>query len=171
MKRKKKALKRVKRGFSELDPQSHKGKTTTWLTPLPLIESLGKFDLDPCGYPNHWTAKKLIFPGAKVSCDDGLKAKWRGRVWLNPPYGRGMDMWLGKLQEHGNGIALIFARTDTALFHRIDADMVFFLKGRIAFLDKRKRADTNAGHGSMLIAYGKQNAKAILKSGLAGRAM
>lgn len=179
------------RGFSKLDPQGHIGDTTTWLTPLDFVHKLGKFDLDPCGFAGHWTAKHLLFPGAQVSCDDGLKYKWYGRVWLNPPYGRGMDEWLTKLADHGNGIALVFARTDTNLFHDINPDLTFFLKGRIKFLSPFKRDDkgkiilhprtekpillkvpeesTNAGHGSMLLAWGQRNVKAILKSGIEGK--
>ena len=30
--------------------QSHRAQTTTWLTPPHIIESLGHFDLDPCGH-------------------------------------------------------------------------------------------------------------------------
>lgn len=157
-------MKKIKRGFTDLDPQSHRGKTTTWLTPLELIDRLGVFDLDPCAYKNHKTAKQLIYPPK-----NGLAEKWKGRVWLNPPYGRGMDTWIKKLEDHGNGIALLFARTDTKLFHAIAPDMIFFLQGRIAFLDKNFKADTNAGHGSMLLAYGAKNVKSIRQSGLAGR--
>lgn len=176
-----------KRGFTKLDPQGHIGDTTTWLTPLDMVNSLGKFDLDPCGFPGHWTAKHLIFkPNG-----DGLKYEWYGRVWLNPPYGRGMDEWLTKLADHGNGIALVFARTDTNLFHDINPDLTFFIKGRIKFLSPFKRdgngkpllhprsglpimlktpeESTNAGHGSMLLAWGQRNVKAILRSGIEGK--
>jgi hypothetical protein len=48
--------------------------------------------------------------------DDGLQKEWVGRVYLNPPYGKGMERWLEKLKHHGNGIALIFARTETQCF-------------------------------------------------------
>lgn len=153
-----------KRGFSKLDPQSHVGKTTTWLTPLDFIEQLGTFDLDPCAHKKHKTAKNLI-----ALPKDGLKEKWGGRVWLNPPYGRGMDKWIQKLSDHGNGIALLFARTDTKLFHTVKPDLVFFLKGRIAFLDENFQSDTNAGHGSMLLAWGQKNVNAIFKSGIPGK--
>ncbi len=92
--------------FSATDSQ--KQQTHVWLTPLKLIQSLGEFDLDPCAYPDHCTAKKLIYPP-----ENGLDAAWGGRVWLNPPYGVYARLWLMKLSEHGNGIALLFNRIGT----------------------------------------------------------
>lgn len=153
------------KGFSSLDSPSHEGKTNTWLTPLSLIKSLGEFDLDPCGFPGHKTAEQLI-----CLPDDGLKFGWHGRVWLNPPYGRNIDVWLKRLQQHGNGIALVFARTDTEWFHSLSPDLTFFIKGRIKFLRPDFTADTNAGHGSMLLCYGKTNIDAVLQSGIIGKA-
>ena len=54
-----------------------------WLTPLPLVRSLGDFDLDPCGAPGHATASTVWTP---EEVGDGLSMRWFGRVWLNPPY-------------------------------------------------------------------------------------
>ncbi len=35
---------------------------------------------------------------------------------LNPPYGEQTERWLAKLAKHGNGIALVYARTETKMF-------------------------------------------------------
>lgn len=135
-------------GFSKLDPQNHKGKSDTWLTPLRIINSLGHFDLDPCGYKGHKTAQDIFY-------ERGDEFKWYGRVWLNPPYSE-VGLWLDMLAEHGRGIALVFARTDTrwAQRHFEKASSVFFLKGRIKFLNDKFQESTNAGHGNMLLSYG-----------------
>jgi len=104
-----------------------------WMTPPELVKSLGDFDLDPC------SPIDAPFYHAKTNfttLDCGLTKEWFGRVYLNPPYGRGMEMWLEKLKFHGNGIALIFARTETKCFFEHiwnDADAVLFVKGRIKF--------------------------------------
>lgn len=95
---------------------------------------------------------------------DGLKKSWVGRVWCNPPYGRETFIWLNKLAKHGNGIALIFARTETKGFHKEvwdKADAIFFFKGRIKFyyVDGTEGGVANAP--SCLIAYGKNNVKLI----------
>jgi hypothetical protein len=109
-------------------------------------------DLDPCGFPNHPTAKKLILQPI-----DGLKEQWNGRVWLNPPYGKGVKPWLDKLQQHGNGMALLFGRTDVKWFQGLDFSGINFLSKRIAFLNDRFEQGTNAGVPSILIAFGKNN--------------
>ncbi len=152
------------KGFSTLDNPNHEGQTDTWLTPLSLVESLGKFDFDPCGYPGHNTAKNMI-----CLPDDGLLAEWQGRVWLNPPYGRNIGKWLNKLERYNDGIALVFARTDTKWFQNLKPDAIFFIKGRIAFLKPDKTINTNAGHGSMLIIYGVNNVMSVVYSKLEGK--
>lgn len=84
-----------------------------WLTPPELVQKLGEFDLDPCSPIN---PPFLHATNNFTTNHDGLTQKWFGRVYLNPPYGRGMELWLEKLKYHGNGIALIFARTETKCF-------------------------------------------------------
>jgi hypothetical protein len=93
---------------------------------------------------------------------------------LNPPYGRRAVEWLAKLATHGNGIALIFARTDTAMFHDhvFDrADALLFLLGRLTFHrpDGLGPHPHNSGGPSVLIAYGAENAQRLAACGLAGK--
>lgn len=144
-----------------------------WLTPPHIFTALGAFDLDPCaavGQP--WkTAGKML-----TVKDDGLAHEWEGRVWLNPPYGRSTAVWLERLAQHGTGTALIFARTETRMFFDHvwpHASALCFLRGRIQFhrLDlSTSRVGGGAGSGapSVLIAYGSQDAAALLHSGLPG---
>jgi len=155
------------RGFSRLDNPNHKGQTNVWLTPLWLVKKLGTFDLDPCGYPGHFTAKELYCETDR----DGLAEDWFGRVWLNPPYGNEIGFWLDRLQIHGNGIALVFARTETNWFQRLNPDLIFLLKGRIKFLRPDYSEGSNAGHGSMLLAFGGRNVESVLNSGIEGMAL
>lgn len=155
----------MKKGFSNLDNPNHEGKTNTWLTPLWIIKALGEFDLDPCAFPGHITAKTR-WHGPPLKC--GLENDWFGRVWLNPPYGRNIGKWLKKMDQHKNGIALVFARTDTKWFHDVKPDFRFFLKGRIKFLNSNFEESTNAGHGSVLLVWGKDNLQAIFNSKLNG---
>lgn len=127
--------------------------TDTWLTPLNLIKDIGgEFYLDPCAFPNHRTATHLIsLP------DDGLATQWFGRVWCNPPYSD-VEPWLEKMLEHGNGVALVFARMGTKWAQRQipKCYAVQFLKRRVKFL----KADGSEGNqpscDSMLLYYGEQ---------------
>jgi len=142
-----------------------------YLTPLTMIESLGKFDLDPCAPEpdiRPWdTAKKHYYKSI-----GGLQREWEGRVWCNPPYGRETFRWIEKLGDHGNGIALIFARTETIGFHEHiwnKADAILFLKGRIKFWNVKGEELGCANAPSCLIAFGKENVKALENCGLNGK--
>ena len=142
-------------------------RETRWLTPAPIVEALGQFDLDPCGAPGHDLALKTYL---LENGDDGLRDDWFGRVWLNPPYGKQAEPFLRRMVEHGRGTALIFARTETKSFFQNvweSADAVLFLRGRISFLDARGvAAKANAGAPSCLVAYGQHDVEALEKSGL-----
>lgn len=148
--------------FFACDSVTHEGNTNTWFTPQNIIQTLGPFDLDPCtqSYRPFDTAKSHY---CEDRGSDGLSMDWFGRVWLNPPYGKKIARWLSRLADHGDGIALVFARTETAWAQSLlsRADSVNFLKGRIAFLRADGKPVTNAGTGSMLLAFGAANVEAI----------
>lgn len=143
--------------------------TIEWLTPPELVKKLGVFDLDPC------TPVNPPFVHAKTNFninDDGLQKQWFGRVYMNPPYGKGMEKWIEKLKIHGNGIALIFARTETkCFFNHIwnDAHAVLFVKGRIKFYTVNGEQKGTPGAPSILIAYGKENADLLEQAHIEGK--
>lgn len=141
-----------------------------WYTPPEIIKALGVFDLDPC------SAINPLWPTAKYSYnkyDDGLSKNWAGRVWLNPPYSRPL-MWqfVSKLAEHNNGIALLFNRADSKAFHQYVfnmGDAIMFLKNRIRFYRPDGSIGTSPGCGSVLVAYGRENAIALKNSNIHGK--
>ena len=134
-----------------------------WYTPPSIFNALGlQFDLDPCapvgGVP--WIPAKKHYSIQ----DDGLVRGWEGRVWLNPPYGKHTPAWLDKMHRHRNGVALVFARTDCGWFHDsiTCADAILFLRGRIKFVDGLGvSGGGGAGSGSMLVAWGAENVRAL----------
>ena len=141
-----------------------------WLTPPELIRALGEFDLDPCA-PRHrpWPTAKCHY----TLQEDGLRQPWFGRVWLNPPYGHETPRWLARLSRHGNGIALVFARTETRMFFQYiweQAHAILFLRGRLTFYNQDgTRPNSSGGAPSCLVAYGQANAVALAESGLDGK--
>jgi hypothetical protein len=164
---------------SDVRPQeSPRAETHTWLTPPHILAALGAFDLDPCACPEprpwptaavHWTRE-----------DNSLARAWVGRVWLNPPYGpkQSISPWLGRMAEHNNGTALIFARTETEMFHEFVWNRsagILFLRGRLTFhrrdgtMPKSDNGSGNAGAPSCLVAYGATDSERLRTCGLAGK--
>lgn len=156
--------------MSAIGGHQYRGHTDEWLTPPEMLQALGPFDLDPCApvqrpWPtatHHYTIE-----------DDGYQQEWEGFVWLNPPYGPETGRWLRKLARHGNGLALIFARTETAMFFRYvweQAQAVFFLQGRLHFhYVTGERAKFNGGAPSVLVGYGTTALARLQASGLPGK--
>jgi co-chaperonin GroES (HSP10) len=143
-----------------------------WLTPPHVLAELGHFDLDPCTPENMpWKTADRRY----TKNDDGLLQPWEGRVWCNPPYGTETARWLAKCVQHGNAIALIYARTETLFFQEYvleKADAVFFFKGRLRFCDGNgKGAKFKAGAPSCLVAYGENNAKTLQTYSLPGKCL
>lgn len=133
-----------------------------WLTPPSILKELGPFDLDPAApVTRPWDMASLHY----TKLDDGLAQPWKGRVWLNPPYGRNTFAWLSRLSEHKSGIALIFARTETAGFHAeiwSKAKVVFFFQGRLRFHHATGEQGGTANAPSCLVAYSHTDAARIL---------
>lgn len=120
----------------------YSSETPEWYTPKPIIErvrrSLGQIDLDPCsntGTPNVPALQRYTVQ------DDGLAHDWRGKVYMNPPYGRAIAPWIEKFRQEytiGNmtaGIALVPARTDTDWFRMLNQYAICFIDGRLHFND------------------------------------
>lgn len=149
------------------------GGTDVWLTPPWLLDALGSFDLDPCAAPEPrpWPTAREHYTAAI----DGLRQPWHGRVWMNPPYSR-METWLARLADHaetgGSGTALIFARTETRVFHAQvwrRAAALLFIEGRLHFhYPDGRRAPANAGAPSVLVAYGPFDAERLATCGIEG---
>lgn len=164
-------------------------KTTSWLTPPYILEALGgadAFDLDPCAADNQpWATAKRHYTKA----DNGLISRWDGRVWLNPPYTRGViAKWLARLADHGRGTALIFARTENAAFSRQVFDAahaLLFIEGRLHFhvasltrvprgdggdliLKPGERYPHNSGGPSVLCSYGADDTEILAAADLPG---
>ena len=154
--------------------------TDTWLTAPWVIEDLGgwrSFHLDPCAVmPRPWrTACAHYYPPI-----NGLESPWPvgKRIFCNPPYSN-IAPWLRRMAEHGRGVALIFARTDTDAFHRYvfgGASAVLFIRGRLHFhrpdgsLPLRKGGSpANAGGPSVLCAYGFDDADVLAGCGIDGQ--
>lgn len=135
-------------GIQQRSPGMFTSATPEWYTPTEIIQRVvalfGTIDLDPC---SNSTGEPRI-PAAKHfrEADNGLDQPWRGKVYMNPPYGREIGAWVDKLADefdYGNvseAIALVPARTDTAWWAHLPASMVCFVTGRLSFSDHENPA-------------------------------
>ncbi len=138
------------------------------ITPEALLRRLGPFDLDPCANTEQpWpTAATMI-----NERDDGLVSLWHGMVWLSPPYARRKDlaMWLERMALYNQGIALLYAQTDSALYQEHVwpvARAYLFLRERIVFhLPDGNRFPAGLGiRGPLvLVAYGDEAAARLAR--------
>ena len=136
-----------------------------WGTPDRFMEWISdvfglEFDLDAAASDHNHKA-----PCYFTREQDGLKQDWFGRVWLNPPFGRELPMWLEKCVEEierdevHSITVLIPARTDTRWFHELVvpyAYEILLIKGRFNFRFDRAIEGANAPFPSMLVSFQKK---------------
>lgn len=138
-------------------------ESNDWYTPAVYIEAarvvMGGIDLDPasCELANRTVRADRYFDQSA----DGLSLDWAGRVWLNPPYGRGgAKAWSRKLiTEHERGtvsqaVLLVNASTDTRWFQPFWAYPICFVRGRIRFAKAGFRGYRGPTHGSAFVYFG-----------------
>jgi len=155
-----------------MDTSFQKTKNTTdeWYTPKEIIDALGTFDLDPCAPQQRlWNTAKLHY----TKDDNGLTKDWSGcRVWLNPPYSRPLiNQFVKKMIDNNNGIMLTFNRTDNKMFQDYifpNAAGMMFMRGRIKFYKPDGTQGDSSGCGSVLVAFGKENAEILKHSNIPG---
>lgn len=117
-----------------------------WYTPLEVIESarkvLGVIDLDPASseLANSFVKATKYFSFE----DDGLLQEWFGRVWLNPPFNRGIiDAFADKLLTSSkveSAIVLTDNATDAKWFRKLveGCSGLIFTTSRLNFINSAK---------------------------------
>jgi hypothetical protein len=147
--------------------QKSVGDSQDWITPRAIIRALGPFDLDPCASdPQPWPCARVGWTGG------GLDREWFGRCYVNPPFHRyEVARWIQRLADHGRGVALLHARTETDWFGPIwrHASGILFLADRIYFhYPDGRRAEANSGAPACLIAFGSYDLERLRSAGIAG---
>jgi phage N-6-adenine-methyltransferase len=139
-------------------------------TPAEYIASarsvLGAIDLDPA---SNAQAQRIVKAARYFTIkDDGLAHPWRGRVWLNPPYHRGLlPAFVDKLLEEVEAERVVAAVmltnncTDTAWFARAQATAaaICFTTGRISFLEPGGRELGVPPQGQAFFYFGPEVAR------------
>lgn len=148
----------------------HRSESNEWYTPADIIERVreafgGRIDLDPasCVAANEVVLADAIW----TEEEDGLSCEWWGKVFLNPPYGRGeghvsnLARWtesaIARLEsgEITDLILLVKASTGEAWFRRLWSGWVCFPYRRLQFRLPGETGQTaGAPHSSALIYFG-----------------
>lgn len=155
-------------GVAGMPPGAQRKSTgDDWLTDPALLKALGPMDLDPCASVRQpWPTAKVMW----TVYEDGFSRAWpKGSfVWLNSPYGAALWAWVARLADHGDGLALLYARTETQGFraHVWDrADAVYFFAGRLWFHKPvtGEQAPHNCGGPMVLACYGEEAVRRAAK--------
>jgi site-specific DNA-methyltransferase (adenine-specific) len=102
---------------------------------------VGGFDMDPCAASADRRRARIKAKILLTEADDGLSVPWTGKVFVNPPYGRGISNWIRKCCEESQRgcmvVGLIPARPDSNHWHRFIANRadIFMIRGRLKFGD------------------------------------
>lgn len=130
----------------------YSSESEVWETPKDIFDKLDTefhFDIDVCALPSNAKCTTFFTPE-----QDGLKQKWKGVCWMNPPYGRNIGEWMRKaLESNTTVVCLVPARTDTKWWHdyAMKASEIRFVKGRLKFGDSKN----SAPFPSAIIVFGK----------------
>ena len=113
---------------------------SSYTTPPALVERvrsvLGEIELDPATTVDNPVGATRFYTPA----DDGILQPWNGaRVFLNPPFGRTIRLWVEKAMREaaaGSPVVLLApVRADSAWFHEAakNARAILFFRGRLSY--------------------------------------
>ena len=145
----------------------HNSGENEWYTPTEFTKAawvvMGSIDCDPA---SSRVANKTIGAGVFFDADqDGLKQKWNGNVWMNPPYAQPLISQFSaavvekfKAGEIKQACVLVNNATETGWFQGMlaSASAVCFVKGRIKFIDCDGKASGAPLQGQVVIYLGKK---------------
>lgn len=155
----------------DLPHVAHNSGENEWYTPPEYIAAakavVGEITLDPasCSAANKVVGAKTFYSKE----DDGLQKKWRGNVWMNPPYAQPLIAQFSEKVaaefEAGNitqACVLINNATETAFFQRMMecASAVCFPRGRIRFLAKDGKHGAPL-QGQAVVYFGSRKAQFV----------
>lgn len=167
-----KKLKEIERHIAYLESgkQSRRASLTSsaseeWYSPPWVIDLarqvMGGIDCDPASnaIAQQWIQAATWY-GIK---DDGLKQRWHGRTWLNPPYGGQIGQWTGKaIEAYESGdieqaILLVRPAPGSAWFQQLAAKCASCVTDkRIRFIDANGVEQASPVHGNIFYFIGQE---------------
>ena len=120
-----------------------------WATPWKLFDGISRefgFVLDAAASVENAKCTRFITEEMNAFEQSWHSIAEGGAVWLNPPYGRGIDRWLAKAYQEAQAgccvVVLTFSRTDTQWWHdyAMKCAEIRLLAGRIKFAGAKNTA-------------------------------
>ena len=137
-----------------------------WYTPPQYIEAarevMGSIDLDPASSAkaNKTVQAKRFY----TKRDSGLTKKWKGNVWMNPPYAQPLitefsEKLISELKNINQAIVLVNNATDTEWLQDMMqyANMFCFVEKRIKFLDVTGNPTGSPLQGQVILYFGQNS--------------
>ncbi len=151
----------VKAGFKQAVDAMTSSKSDEWFTPPEYMAAarkvLGAIDLDPASCK----AANKVIKAERFYNTDGLSKTWKGRVWLNPPYGDEGPRFVAKLLKEfkegrvSEALLLINSHCTDAKWFRPLADyLMCFTNHRTPFWTPDKDEVGGSTHGSIVVYFG-----------------
>jgi len=147
-------------------------KSVEWYTPAEYVDAarevMGKIDLDPgsCEEANKTVKAAKIYTEETDGLAEGNK--WKGRLWLNPPYGRLAGQFVSRLMREVEAenvkefcILLNSYSSDTQWWQPLWDYTLSFPSKRINFTSGESETESGSTHGSAIIYMGPNRDKFI----------
>ncbi len=166
------ALKRIEREIAVLQGLKRTARAVLsssasdeWYTPPEVVDLarqvLGGIDVDPA---SNATAQSWVRAGTFYTVeDDGLAQPWRGRLWLNPPYGAQIGRWTERAAaafdagEISAGVLLVRPAPGSAWYQALAGRFASCTPHRrIRFIDAHGRQQASPVHGNVFFYLGEE---------------
>ena len=140
----------------------HSSESNEWYTPPAIVDAardvMGGIDLDPatCAQAQAWIQADQFYT------ERGLEQPWKGRLFVNPPYGRtgNKRRWSQHLiAAHDSGsvtaaVLVVTAAMNDLWFNPLLAYPICFPKGRVKFISASP-SKQSPGHSTAVVYLGK----------------
>ena len=168
--------------LAEASTHKAQAKSVHWGSPDSLVsaarKTMGSIQLDPASNMVHqrcvkaetWCSLHKFLPEGSYGfhIQNGLSLDWSEweTVWLNPPYGNGIECWIVKFgREVKTGCLLVPNSTETEWFFEIwrFASAILFIERRISFTAQNGKVVDGNPAGSV-VAYKGSDVEAFTRN-------
>lgn len=145
---------------------SNNSGNNEWYTPIKFLniarKVMGSIDTDPA--TSEVANKNVKATTIYTEEDSGLEQEWLGNVWMNPPYAQPLiqqfsDKLIEEIEKENTKQAMVLVNnaTETKWFNTLSskAKAIWFMRGRVKFIDAEGRSTGAPLQGQAILYFGK----------------